>query len=385
LNVASTITAVRNNGLGLVSATDNNDVTIIPIRALGCDGGYSSDSADAIVWASGGAVPGMESIAGPVDIINLSLGGFAGFLCDERAFYKEAVEFAQSQGVVVVASAGNAFIDVKDFQPASCDGVLAVGSNDIRGELSNFSNYGDEIDVTFSGENINVAVINQFIYADAAASELCEINDATPTVNNCYGKTAGTSFSSPLAAASLALIKMVKPEATESELRALISSSASFYTVDDFGRPTLRSTLMKNAGIGNAYESLIMDLDFLTIENLAAVHLFDKFETESETKYLEELAAITDIERLCSSYHLSWGNYRNAVSNVEYFIYASNSSEPSLTIDNSTLITPSTDLTDITATVGNFTRVGVLSTVEDQSGDIFEFDLSDAPKPTFCL
>ena len=386
LNVASTITSIRNNNLGLVAATDNNDITVVPVRALGCDGGYSANSADAIVWASGGEVPGMPNISEKVDVINLSLSGFAGFLCDERSLYKDAVAFAQSQGVVVVASSGNAFEDVSQWQPASCDGVLSVSSNDKRGELSSSSNYGDQIDITFTGEDISVAIINQSIYADPSAnSSLCSLDGDIATVSSCYGKTSGTSFSSPLAAASIAMIKMVKPELDENELRALLSSTATPYNEDGLGNQTLRSTLVKNAGIGNVYKAITTDLDFSTIENLDATHAFNDFESAVDSAYLRSLSDITSQINVCNTYELSWGNYRDAVTNVDYFLYGSSSADSDLNFDNSTLLTPASQNTRAIVNLSTYTRIGVLSTVNGTASTIFEFDLSEAQKPSFCI
>ncbi|UUZ51757.1 S8 family serine peptidase [Massilia sp. B-10] len=50
----STIAAKTNNGSGVAGVAFN--AKIVPVRVLGKCGGYTSDIADAIIWASGGSV-----------------------------------------------------------------------------------------------------------------------------------------------------------------------------------------------------------------------------------------------------------------------------------------------------------------------------------------
>ncbi|MGO4781965.1 S8 family serine peptidase, partial [Lysobacter sp. 2RAB21] len=75
-----------------------------------------SDIADAIVWASGAAVPGVPANANPAKVINLSLGG--GGACD--AVYQNAINTAVSRGTVLAIAAGNSNSDVSGFRPANC-------------------------------------------------------------------------------------------------------------------------------------------------------------------------------------------------------------------------------------------------------------------------
>ena len=81
----------------------------------------------------------LENISEKVDIINMSLGGATS--CDNYQIMNEAIDFARSQDVVVIVAAGNDSMDVKDFQPAGCEGVLTVGANNSFGEISTFSNF----------------------------------------------------------------------------------------------------------------------------------------------------------------------------------------------------------------------------------------------------
>lgn len=74
-HVAGIVAAVGNNAVGVVGTAFN--ARILPLRVLGRCGGYMSDIADAIVWASGGKVSGVPTNPNPATVINLSLGGTA--------------------------------------------------------------------------------------------------------------------------------------------------------------------------------------------------------------------------------------------------------------------------------------------------------------------
>ncbi|RZI96048.1 MAG: serine protease, partial [Rubrivivax sp.] len=72
-HVAGTIAAKTNNSLGIAGIAFN--AKIQPVRVLGKCGGYTSDIADGMVWASGGSVSGLPTNATPSRVINMSLGG----------------------------------------------------------------------------------------------------------------------------------------------------------------------------------------------------------------------------------------------------------------------------------------------------------------------
>jgi len=95
-HVAGTIAAVSNNGRGVAGVAFG--AKVVPVRVLGKCGGYLSDIADGIVWASGGTVAGVPVNANPARVINMSLGG-AGE-CDSTA--QAAIDSARSRRTVVV-------------------------------------------------------------------------------------------------------------------------------------------------------------------------------------------------------------------------------------------------------------------------------------------
>jgi serine protease len=148
-HVAGTVAAVTNNGIGLAGVAYKAKVQ--PVRVLGHGGGYTSDIADAIVWASGGSVDSVPANATPAEVLNLSLGGDGS--CSQDPVTQAAIDGAISRGVTVVVAAGNSNDDAAYHSPASCKGVVTVGANGIDGAKSWFSNYGATVTLAAPGGN----------------------------------------------------------------------------------------------------------------------------------------------------------------------------------------------------------------------------------------
>jgi len=148
-HVAGTVAAVTNNGAGLAGVAYKAKVQ--PVRVLGHGGGYTSDIADAIVWASGGEVDGVPANENPAEVLNMSLGGNGS--CSQDPVTQEAIDGAIGRGVTVVVAAGNDGDDAANHSPASCKGVITVGANGIDGAKSWFSNYGATVTLSAPGGN----------------------------------------------------------------------------------------------------------------------------------------------------------------------------------------------------------------------------------------
>jgi len=147
-HVSATIGAeLTNNNAGMAGIAHGGKV--LPVRVLGHCGGFLSDIADAIVWASGGSVPGVPANDNYAHVINMSLGG--GGACTAGSVMGMAVADAISRGTTVVAAAGNSSSDTANFQPASCPGVIAVASTGISSARASYSNYGQRVDISAPG------------------------------------------------------------------------------------------------------------------------------------------------------------------------------------------------------------------------------------------
>lgn len=386
LSVGSLIAAKRNNNVGIVSALDAEDVALINVRALFPDGGTDSDVSDAIVWASGGEVPGMPNISQKVDVINLSLGGFGLDDCENVGLYRQAIAFARSQNVVVIGAAGNDGRDVDGYAPGECAGVLTVGANNLQGEITNFSNFGDEVEVTFEGAKVYSATINTDVYIDPANSQFCGIDGTPKTTENCYATGSGTSFAAPFASATAAMVRMVQSSLDESQIRALIAKTAPLYEQDSLGQQTQRAALVPNAGLGNAYLAVTTTFDSVSLDNLEAAHRYANFNSGVEQNYMNALIANSNKESICSLYEFAWSSYREEINGVNYVLYGSNSADSELTEENATpLNTEGTSQTSGLFNIGDFNRVAIQAVVDNAPSQLHEFDLTQASRPVSCL
>jgi len=190
-HVAGTIAAVTNNSTGVAGTAYN--AKVVPVRVLGKCGGYTSDIADAIVWASGGTVSGVPANANPAEVINMSLGGSGS--CS--ATYQNAINGAVSRGTTVVVAAGNSNTNVSSAVPANCANVIAVAATTSAGARASFSNYGTGIDVSAPGQAI-LSTLNSGTTVPGSAS---------------YASYNGTSMAAPHVAGVVALVQSVAPTA----------------------------------------------------------------------------------------------------------------------------------------------------------------------------
>ena len=213
-HVAGTIGAVPNNGIGIAGI--NWVSKIVPMRVLGKCGGYTSDISDAMVWAAGGAVPGVPANANPVRVMNLSLGG-SGFCSPAE---QSAVNTALSLGAVVVVSAGNENDNSINYSPASCSGVIAVAATTKLGRRAWYSNYGSVVDIAAPGGAAGQADDNGI---------LSSINDGTtaPDSNGyIYARYSGTSMAAPHVAGVASLMLSVNPALTPAQVLSMLQTTA---------------------------------------------------------------------------------------------------------------------------------------------------------------
>lgn len=177
--VAGLIGAVGNNGRGISGVAWR-----IKIMALKFDDAGGSASVSNSIQCLDYA------IANGARIINLSYGGAR----YSQAEY-EALKRARESGAIVVTSAGNYSVN-NDFLPSYpanylIDNVVAVTATDRRDLLSTFSNYSAGV--------VDLAAPGTAILSTSNAGD------------SAYAVHDGTSFSSPLVAGALALLKAQFP------------------------------------------------------------------------------------------------------------------------------------------------------------------------------
>jgi serine protease len=144
--VASTIAASANTGYGMVGIAYQAD--IIPVRVLNAAGGAGSARiAEGIRYA----------VNRGAQVINASIELFDPLASPPRALsitsapeIRDAIRYAHSRGVVVVAAAGNlAQGDVPSRRLGN--DIIYVGGTTERGCLGDYSNYGPGLDLVAPG------------------------------------------------------------------------------------------------------------------------------------------------------------------------------------------------------------------------------------------
>ncbi|WP_201495851.1 S8 family peptidase [Rubrivivax sp. A210] len=212
-HVAGTIAAVTNNAAGVAGVAFGAKVQ--PVRVLGKCGGYTSDIADGIIWASGGTVAGLAANATPARVISLSLGG--GGACDVTT--QNAINSARSRGTVVVVAAGNSNANAANFSPASCAGVVTVAATSRTGGRASYSNFGALVDVAAPGGQMTVAGDPNGI--------LSTLNSGTTVPGaDTYAYYQGTSMATPHVSAVAALMLAANPALTPDQVESLLKSTA---------------------------------------------------------------------------------------------------------------------------------------------------------------
>jgi serine protease len=258
-HVSGTIAELTNNDMGMAGSAFN--AKILPVRALGHCGGYDSDIADAIEWASGGHVEGIPDNVNPVQVISMSLGGDGA--CNALDVEGVAIADAISRGVTVVVAAGNSAADVANFTPASCPGVIAVAANGITGKRAFYSNYGSGVTLSAPGGGVYTNDTTGGEQVDAGFV-WSAINDGTTTPDEdaagyIYGGFAGTSQATPHVAGAVALVIGAMKEAgltalTPAQIKTLMSSTArTFPSTPDqtIGAGIVDAAAAVNAALGN--------------------------------------------------------------------------------------------------------------------------------------
>jgi len=169
------------------------NVSLVPIRILGCDGsGASSNVIAGLDWIlKNGKKPA---------VVNMSLGG------DVSASLDSAVENLFNNGYVMVVAAGNSNADACSSSPARVSKALTVAATDNTDARASYSNYGSCVDIFAPGSQINSSWIGS--------------NTATKILN-------GTSMATPHVAGVVAEMLQSTPTATPQTISTNLLNQAS--------------------------------------------------------------------------------------------------------------------------------------------------------------
>jgi len=185
--LASIIAAGLDNEIGMSGLCAS--CRILRVRAANSEGlAAASDITEAIRWVVDD---------GRARVINVSLSGYAA----TQAMW-DTVKYADSKGVLIVASAGNDALDIPTF-PAAFPEVIAVSSTGADDGLFAESNYGSYVDISAPGENILMA-----------------------TLDGGYETMSGTSFSAAFVSGVIGAFLSRMNDASADQIKTLLYQTA---------------------------------------------------------------------------------------------------------------------------------------------------------------
>jgi len=242
---AGTIAAIGNNGLDITGVCWN--AKIMAIKILGAEGsgtGGLSDVISAFYYA----------VENGADVTSNSWGGSDAY----PQTVQDAINYAYSQGVIMVAAAGNDNTS-SPYYPAVFDHMIAVAATNENDQKASFSNYGDWVDIAAPGVDI------LSLRADGTS---------LGTPYDSYTTTAeGTSMACPHVAGACALLLSVDPNLTCDEVYNILIDTAD---------PILPGICLSDGRV-NLFAMLVaqsrgqidLDRDYYTCSSVISISLSD--------------------------------------------------------------------------------------------------------------
>lgn len=192
-------------------------VKVLPIRALGRDGGDLKDLLQAIQWAAGEKLPLIPRNRFPVSVINLSLG--AKELAPCSGVLASVIDDTIAKGISIVVAAGNEGRASLSF-PANCPGVISVVATQSLGDRASYSNYGEGVLLAAPGGEFNIGS------TEAPESRGAIISSWVDETNlPTYRLSEGTSMAAPVVSGVVALMYSMQPAITPERVRSILKKS----------------------------------------------------------------------------------------------------------------------------------------------------------------
>lgn len=207
-HVAGTIAQSTNNEKGVAGIAYR--AKLMPLKVLSAGGGGTvADIAEAIKFAADH----------DAHIINMSLGGGG-----ESQLLQEAIDYAHSKGVLIIAAAGNEGQNSVSY-PARYRHVIGVAAVDAVGTKTPYSNYGAGVDIAAPGG---------LKTDDNPAGGILQntIDPENPTKDDVFESFQGTSMAAPHVAGVAALVRSAAGMTDPDEIEKVLKESATLVKDD---------------------------------------------------------------------------------------------------------------------------------------------------------
>ena len=261
--------AVRNNEIGVSGI--NTPCKIMAIKFFpNC---HSSLGARSIIYAADMGC----------DVINMSWGGPY-----PSKLIEEALDYAIYRGVLPIAASGNSGAE-DYFYPASLPQVFTVGASNSDDSVTDFSTYGEHIEVVAPGEDILSLRADSTDMYGVPPGGASGIEPGVHIVDGLYYLADGTSMASPCVVGVAAYILAASPGINNDSVKQIIRNSAD--DIDSLGhdirsghgRVNLNSALQLISGrlakIDYPYENAIVSGD-VAIMGTASGDSFENYVLE---------------------------------------------------------------------------------------------------------
>lgn len=270
---------INNHGThvaGIIAASTNDNIKIMPIKVLSDDGeGPDYSIVQGIYYA----------LNNGADIINMSFGG-PGY----SPYMDQAIQYARSNGAIVVVSAGNEKMNTRLFYPAANDLAIVVSATDKNDNFATFSNFGKSVDICSPGVGIYSSI-----------------------PNNQYAYLNGTSMSTPFVSAMASLLKQEDINRTPDIIENLLITNTDDLGIagrdDWFGEGIINFTNYKSKDIpiiNDPNINIIPTIDNISLDKSWKIKLNRSFkEIEIKEVKIINIYNDTNIDINYSSIHSS--------------------------------------------------------------------------------
>ena len=187
-HVAGIAAADSNNGIGVAGVAWF--AKIMPVKVLDASGnGTYANVSLGIMWATDHGA----------QVINLSLGGV-----NPSQTLQDAVDYAYSHNVTVVASAGNTGGNVIMY-PARYPQVIAVGATDALNAHAGFSNAGPEMALVAPGDQIYSTLPGGYGYRSGTSMSAAFVSGLAAILRSLPGNTSPAAITNQMETSALDL------------------------------------------------------------------------------------------------------------------------------------------------------------------------------------
>lgn len=216
-NCAGFISAITNNNIGIASLAPSCRLMSVSNTLISSlDSSQKRANGINFAWQNGASV-----------ISNSWRSGYPNSMLDD-AISNALKKGRSGKGTVVVFATGNNSRSSISYPSSIAEsGLIAVGASDNLGKRAKFSQYGKGLDVVAPGYSV-----------------------LTTNINASYMSGSGTSFATPLVAATSALLISLNPNLTASEVEATICKFATKLPAYSFTSKKAYGTWNMEVGYG---------------------------------------------------------------------------------------------------------------------------------------